>query len=73
MALGLNKLKDIGQNKMIEGAERLNNHLQSFCDDIRALQEAFNNNTTVLINRMSTIEERLQVIEKKLDKILDQK
>jgi hypothetical protein len=65
MAFGINKLKELGNNQIINGAERLNNHLKSFNDDIRTLQEAFNCNTKVIIKKLS-------VIEEKLDKILEQ-
>lgn len=65
------KLENIGQKQMIEGAFRLQNHMKSFDTNIRDLQDAFNNNTKAFVKKLEDIETKLDSIECLLKKQKD--
>lgn len=55
-------LQQMGMKQVIENSERLNRYMKSIDDDLKALQEAFNNNITLLYNEVKGLSEKIEMV-----------
>jgi len=64
-----NVLKSAGMSKIMENAERLNNYMKSIDEDLRNMQQAFNNNFKLYADALDKLQEDLAEIHKKVDEL----
>jgi len=56
-------LQNLGMKQIVESSQRLNNYMKSVDEDLKALQQAFNHNLTILVEKIDNLEKKIDRLE----------